>query len=417
MITGLGSLAEIGGAFRDADETFKQTRRAEMEEGATDAVRAAADDARAARRDLLLSTYRGEVLARFNHAVSTNDPFIERLVLFWSDHFTVEADSMPAVRVLVGNFEREAIRPNVLGYFSDMLAAATTHPAMLIYLDNWRSIGPNSRIGRRRRIPAVNENLARELLELHTLGVAGGYTQQDVIALAETLTGWTGGVARGSGNAAFDDRRHEFGPRTILGKTYMSRGQEQLLEVLPDLAIHPATARHIATKMARYFVSDNAPEALIEELTDTFLVTGGDLREMALVLVESEHAWTGETSKTVPPYDFMVETIRATRAQIQDPRHVLNATRALAQQVWSPPSPAGWPTEDDAFLGGDSLLERIDFSRTVAQRFARVGRTQDLAKSLFGDALDPFVAEAIDRAEDQQQALVLLLMSPVFHRR
>ena len=417
MISGLGTLSELGGAYRDADDAFKRTRKAEAQKDASADVREEADMARQTRRELILSSYRGEAQARFEHGVGTDDPFIERLVLFWSDHFTVEADSSPVVRVLAGNFEREAIRPHVLGYFSDMLAAATTHPAMLVYLDNWRSVGPNSKIGRRRRTPSVNENLARELLELHTLGVTGGYTQQDVIALAETLTGWTGGVARGSGNVMFDDRRHEYGPRTILGKTYTSRGQQQLEEVLPDLASHPSTARHIATKMAQHFVSDSAPQALIDELTDAFLVTGGDLREMALVLVESEHAWAGNASKTVPPYDYMVGAVRATGARIEDPRRVLTAASALAQQIWSPPSPAGWPSDDNAFLGGDSLLERIDFARELARRYARVNRTQDLAQSLFGDALDPFVAEAVDRAEDQQQALVLLLMSPVFHRR
>ncbi len=413
----LGSTAQIGGTYRDMDETFKVTRKAEAAKGATDADRAEADRARSTRRDFIQASYLGEVEARFDHAVATNDPFIERLVLFWSDHFTIEIASSPVVRVLAGNFEREAIRPYVLGYFSDMLAAATTHPAMLIYLDNWRSVGPNSRIGRRRGTASVNENLARELLELHTLGVNGGYTQEDVIALAETLTGWTGGVSRGAGNSLFDMRRHETGPRTILGKTYQSRGQLQLQEVLPDLATHASTARHIATKMAKYFVSDNAPEALIEELTDTFMVTGGDLREMALVLVESDHGWAGEPSKTVPPYDFMVGAVRATNAEIDDPRRIVNAARALAQLVWGPPSPAGWPSEDDAFLGGDALLERIDFARELARRDAKIGRAQDLAKALMGDALDPFVAEAVDRAEDQQQALVLLLMSPVFHRR
>jgi len=395
---------------------LRETRRKAKAAGATEADQEANRAAIAARRDFARGVSDREVAARFTHGVRTDDPFVERLVLFWSDHFTVERDRLP-VRMLLGNFERDAIRPHVLGYFEDMLAAAVTHPAMLLYLDNTRSVGPNSAVGRRRGTTSVNENLAREVLELHTLGAGGGYTQDDVIALAETLTGWLGGFERQGNGAIFNERIHEFGPRTILGKTYEVEGPAQLEAVLPDLARHPSTARNVATKFAGHFVADGAPEALVDELTDAFLVTGGDLRELAMVLVESDHAWAGEPAKTVPPYDFMVAAIRATNSEIPPRPFISRSARDLAQHIWNPPSPAGWPDDDRAFLGGDALLERIDFCRQIARRFARVDRVQDLARDLFGDALDPFVAEAVDRAEDQQQALVLLLMSPAFHRR
>ncbi|MEO1103708.1 MAG: DUF1800 family protein, partial [Pseudomonadota bacterium] len=217
--------------------------------------------------------------------------------------------------------------------------------------------------------------------------------------------------------AIFQPRFHEFGPRTILGKTYKVEGAEQLEAVLPDLAAHPSTARNIAEKFARHFVSDKVSEALVAELTDAFLETGGDLRELALTLLESDHAWGGEPSKTVPPYEFMVASMRATQSRIPPPNFLLRTTGSLAQGLWNPPSPAGWPSADTAFLGGDSLLERVDYARQLAARFVNVDSVPRLAEDLFGEALDPFVMEAIERAEDKNQALVLLLMSPAFHRR
>lgn len=409
---------ELGAQFAVLDEAFRNGRRAEKNGDATDAVREMAEESRVARRQWIRGIQFDELNARFEHGVATNNPFVERLVLFWSNHFAIETGKNAVTNFLAGNYEREAIRPNVLGYFSDMLAATTTHSTMLNYLDNNRSVGANSRIGmRRRRKQAVTENLAREVLELHTMGATGGYTQDDVIALSNTLSGWTGGIGRNTGGDSFDERRHEYGPRTILGKTYTSEGPDQLFEVLPDLAAHPSTARHIATKMAQHFVADGAPASLVDELQQTFLETGGDLREMALVLVENELSWEGEPVKTVPPYDFMVAAMRATNGRFRRPRDVFDVARDLAQATWAPPSPAGWPSDDDAFLGGDAMLERVDFARTVAQRYAQVDSVPKLSVDLFGDALDPFVKEAVDRAEDQDQALVLLLMSPVFHRR
>ncbi|MEM9222489.1 MAG: DUF1800 domain-containing protein [Pseudomonadota bacterium] len=413
----LWSITELRRWYTQFRKDLVKTRRFDRNPDASDEMRAVAREVRLRRRGFTREVVSGEMGARFKKSVETDHPFIERLVLFWADHFAVKRNQGQGTRIVMGNFEREVIRRHVLGYFEDMLFASTTHPAMLIYLDNASSVGPNSRLGKRRGTTSVNENLAREVLELHTLGVGGGYTQADVIALAETLSGWVGGFDKDGLGLIFDEDVHEYGPRTILGQTYETEGAVQLEEVLPDLAKHPSTARYIATKLARHFIADDAPQALIEELTDTFLSTGGDLREMAMTLIESDLAWEGEPKKTVPPYDFIVSSLRATDAGVPDSRFLSRSASNLAQAVWMPPSPAGWPDGDNAFLGGDSMLERVDYARILADRHVRIDSVQDLARDLFGEALDPFVAEAIDRAEDQRQALVLLLMSPAFHRR
>ncbi|WP_157961648.1 DUF1800 domain-containing protein [Acuticoccus kandeliae] len=395
----------------------QEASRALRTDDATPEEMAAREDAVRNRGATVQEGRRAEVLARIEHGIATDDPFVERLVLFWSNHFSIEWKKQLPVRLLAGAFEREAIRPHVLGHFPDMLAAATTHPAMLIYLDNHRSIGPNSRAGQRRGNTAINENLARELLELHTLGVDGGYTQTDVIALAHTLTGWNGGFLARREVPVFERRWHEPGPRTILGKTYDTAPDEELIAVLDDLAAHPATARHVARKFARHFVGDDAPDTLIAALEDSFRVTGGDLRELARTLVRSDVAWDTPPVKTVLPYDFMVASGRALGVKALPAPFVLRAANALSQEVWGAPSPAGWPDDDRAFLGGDSMLERMDFVLEVARRHAMIRDVPELAVALFGDDLDPFVAEAVTRAEDPSQAIVLLLMSPAFQRR
>ncbi len=395
-------------AFREA--------RVALRDGATEEENAAEAAAQDGNRELRRSVVEAELDSRFDHAVKTDAAFLERLVMFWSNHFTVEAGGSYQTRITVGNFEREAIRPHVLGRFEDMVAAATTHPAMLVYLDTVRSVGPNSPRGRRSDVTSANENLARELMELHTLGAGGGYTQDDVVELAKAMTGWFGGFHPSGNGLIYEKRVHEPGFRTVLGKTYPANGQRQLLEILPDLARHPSTAKHIAGKFARHFVADGVPDSLVDHLAATFTETGGDLRAMTLALIESDVAWDGDPMKTVPPYDFMVSVSRATGADVPF-NFVRRSARDLAQEVWSPPSPAGWPDEDTAFLGGDALLERVDYAQQVARRFSKAGRADILATELFGDALDPFIKEAVDRAEDQEQGLVLLLMSPPFHRR
>ncbi|MEM8855710.1 MAG: DUF1800 domain-containing protein [Pseudomonadota bacterium] len=406
-------------AFRNAQLPFREAVRTLRD--ATDDNREMLEAARQAlaqdRRDMRRGIQEAEIGGRFRHGATTDNPFVERLVLFWSNHFTVNFRMGIVLAVTTGLFEREAIRANVLGYFEDMLSTAVLHPAMLNYLDNQRSIGPNSRAGRRRGNVKVNENLAREVLELHTLGVNGGYTQDDVVELALALTGWRGGFSARERSPAFARRWHEPGYRTVLGKTYPAGGADQVRPILADLAKHPATAKHLAGKLARHFVGDTASQALIADLETAYRDTGGDLREMAIVLAEHEDAWTPPPAKTVPPYDFMVATARATGVNDVPVQFIRQASRAMAHEIWSAPSPAGWPDADNAFLGGDSLLERVDFARAFSRRYATTRDVKGLADSLYGDLLDPFLEEAIVRAEDHYQGLVLLLMSPTFHRR
>ena len=207
-------------------------------------------------------------------------------------------------------FEREAIRPNVLGKFSDMLLAVVAHPAMLNYLNNMTSFGPNSRMGKRRN-RGLNENLAREILELHTLGVNGGYTQKDVIALAKIITGWTITPAKmGGGGFQYIDVIHEPGTHILLGKSYPQNGQQQGIDALRDLAHHPSTARFIATKLARHFIADNPPDSTIKHLEKVFKKTDGDLKAMAETLIELPEIEKYPLSKIKTPYELIISTMR-----------------------------------------------------------------------------------------------------------
>lgn len=379
--------------------------------------------------------FREETRARLERAVRTDRPFLERLVYFWSNHFCVSAIKGPIVRVMAGAFERETIRPHVLGRFADMLKAVEQHPAMLVYLDNAQSIGPNSLAGRNRG-KGLNENLAREILELHTLGVAGGYTQADVTSFAGILTGWTvadpqlaanaaanprlaarlGGEAIVPGNFIFTPNRHEPGARTVLGKRYEDHGVRTGEQVLADLARHPSTARHIATKLARHFVADKPPPALVDRLEATFRSTDGDLAAVAGALVASPECWTTPPRKVVPPYDFVVSMIRAFDLKPRPPE-VTRIAAAIGQPIWSPPSPKGWPDDDDAWMGPSAVRERLRIAERVAREIDRHLDPRGVAADLFGDTLSDAARLAIERAEAREQGFELLVMSPEFLRR
>lgn len=359
--------------------------------------------------------FRDEVEARYRQAVGTRDPLTERLVMFWSNHFCVSTAERVIVRACAGPYEREVIRPNVLGRFRDLLGASVKHPAMLIYLDNQHSVGPDSRAGKRRG-RGLNENLAREVMELHTLGVDGGYTQEDVTRFANVLTGWTVNNARAPrGVSQFVAAAHQPGAQTILGKTYPDTGGAQLEAVLDDLARHPATARHIAGKLVRYFISDTPPPGVVDAVSETFTDTDGDLSETMKRLVTSDAAWSTPLVKMRSPYELTIAAIRATGTEL--PRAAV-AVRELGQRMWAVPSPAGYPETDDAWLGSDALLERIDwaaaFSRIAAPRDRNVA---ELGTRVLGPALDEDTLRSIERAESNEQALTLLIMSPVFQRR
>lgn len=362
--------------------------------------------------------FQQEAFARFSHAAATDAAFLERLVMFWSNHFCVSANKGP-VRGMAGAYEREAIRPHVLGRFADMLIAVEQHPAMLIYLDNAQSIGPNSRAGLNRG-RGLNENLAREILELHTLGVGGGYTQDDVTSLARILTGWTVGNLANAvsepGKFFFAPARHEPGGRTVLSKRYPDGGLAIGVDVLRDLAVHSATARHIAQKLARHFVSDDPPAELVQHLEATFLETGGDLMSVSRALLESPNAWEAQPAKVVPPYDFLIAVVRGFGLEPQ-PQEMLRLTNQLGQPLWRPPAPAGWPDTDTAWAAPSALRERLRVAEVAARRTNPGADPRAVAEEVLGEGMAAATREAVARAETREQGLELLIMSPEFQRR
>ena len=379
------------------------------------------------RRDV----FQEEATARITRAASSDEPYLERLVMFWSNHFAISALKSGAVRVMAGAFEREAVRPHVLGRFADMLKAVEQHPAMLFYLDNAQSIGPNSQAGRNRN-RGLNENLAREILELHTLGVDGGYTQADVTSFAKIITGWTvtdqrmvsGQQAKAKGRAfeiepgqfAFMPQRHEPGDQTVLGKRYADRGLATGEEVLGDLARHPSTARHIARKLAVHFVGEKPPQGLLDRLAKAFRDTDGNLGAVAKALASAPEAWSAPPRKVVPPYDFTIALMRAFDVR-QRQVEALRIAAAIGQPLWQPQSPKGWPDDDDAWMGPSAIRERLRIAERVAREIDRNADPRIVAADLLGDALSEPTRQAIARAEAREQGFELIVMSPEFLRR
>ena len=361
--------------------------------------------------------YLDEAKARFAAALEPEIGFAERLAWFWSNHFCISADK-GGVRPMAGAFEREAIRPHVLGRFVDMLQAVESHPAMLIYLDNARSIGPNSQAGRNRG-RGLNENLAREILELHTLGVRTVYTQDDVTNFAKIITGWTVIPVRQDpvrgGEFMFNPRMHEPGTQIVVGMSYADAGFDQGRRVLADLARHPETAKHVARKLARHFIADDPALALVERLTKRFLDTEGNLKEVAKALIAAPESWAAARGKLKRPTEWIVASLRATGVKPDDVRPLMQAQNMLGEPLWRPPAPNGFADDEASWL--DGLSQRLD----VANQFARrIAAGADPA-AIFDETLAPIASaetkRTITRAESRPQALALLLMAPEFQRR
>jgi uncharacterized protein (DUF1800 family) len=368
------------------------------------------DPAKNVGRQILL----GEAKARFEAALKAETGFVERLVWFWSNHFCVSADKILS---MAGAYEREAIRPHVLGRFGDMLQAAEGHPAMLFYLDNWNSIGPNSVAGIN-RTRGLNENLAREILELHTLGVRSGYTQTDVTAFANVLTGWTLSATSNpdhGGEFMFIKRMHEPGAQTVLGKSYGEEGIAQGRAVLADLAQHPATATHVAQKLAKHFVADQPPPALVERLAKVFRDTGGDLKSVTVALVKSDEAWDPRRRKLKRPDDWLMSGLRVRGVKEPNVERMVGAHALLGQPLWRPPSPQGFSDEEAAWL--DGLPTRLDIASVAAARFADRIDPHTMVDEVLGPLASAETREQIRRAESKTQAFALLLMSSEFQRR
>jgi uncharacterized protein (DUF1800 family) len=361
--------------------------------------------------------FQDEAKARLAAATGAEIGLVERLVWFWSNHFCVSADKGGGVLQIAGAYEREAIRPHVLGQFSAMLRAVETHPAMLLYLDNARSIGPDSPAGLSGG-KGLNENLAREILELHTLGVRTGYTQADVTHFANVITGWTIVQPRPelprAGEFTFNPRMHEPATEQVLGHSYANEGFEQGRAVLLALARHPATARHVADKLARHFVADDPPPALVDKLAKRFLDTQGNLKEVARTLVTAPESWALPRQKLKRPGEWVVGMLRAAAIDTQDIRPVLQAHNLLGEPLWRPPAPNGFADKEAAWI--DGLTQRLDIANSMARRAGAID-----PKQVFEETLGPLASadtrQTVDRAESRPQALALLFMAPEFQRR
>jgi uncharacterized protein (DUF1800 family) len=381
---------------------------------------AAKPQAEAQPPNVIQKTFRAEALARLQRAVLADCGVTERLVAFWSNHFCISAGKGQLDRIWAGAFEREAIRPHVFGRFADMLMAVEQHPAMLFFLDNQQSLGPDSRAGLNRK-RGLNENLAREIMELHTLGVGGGYTQDDVTSLARIITGWTfvgrQGILGEPGSFVFNANAHEPGPQQLLGKTYPAGGVEQGEAALADIARHSSTAKFIATKLARHFVADDPPPALVARLAETFSKTDGDLKAVSLALVDSNEAWSAPLTKMRNPYDYLVATGRLLAHVPEDPGPYLGGLNVLGQPLWSPAGPNGFPDTAAAWAAPEGMKLRLDIAAQLSSHVGNAVDARDLLEFAFADAASIDTRRTIERAESRQQALALLLMSPEFQRR
>lgn len=366
------------------------------------------------------ASFRAEAMARFALALEVDTGFIERLVWFWSNHFAVSVAKDNQVRATVGALEREAIRPNVLGGFADLLRAVETHPAMLIYLDNQASIGPNSKAGVKQPGRGLNENLAREILELHSLGVAAGYSQGDVTSLARLITGWSIAGADGKlgrpGSFAFSAYSHEPGGQTVLSRAYSEGGAEQGVAALNDIARHPATAKHIAFKLARHFVADQPPPSLVDGLAKVFRDSDGDLSQVALTLLRAPESWEPAAAKLRSPYEFLVAAHRLTGRKPDNLGQLTGPLAAMGQPLWDPPAPIGFSDLVDTLATPQALRGRLDVAAQLASRSGSLDPKSLLDEAL-GDLASPQTREAVLRADSRQQGIALLFMSPEFQRR
>lgn len=362
------------------------------------------------------NTLRSMSVDTLNQAIHSSHSVSWRLLDFFSNHFSVSANGRLMVG-LSGTLEREAIAPNLLGNFADMLLAVEQHPAMLIYLNNEKSFGPNSRIAKKRKI-GLNENLAREIMELHTLGVDGGYSQADVIELAKGITGWSvkNPIKKRSAGFIFRSHGHEPGSRMLLGKKYSQQGITQGQQMLRDLAMHPATAKYVCFKLAHHFVSENPPASLLNKMETTWMKTDGNLKQVMVSLFSTDEAWSQKAQKFKTPREFVISANRAIALKKVKPKALFNSLVSLGQQPFNAGSPAGFSDDESDWLGASALMARIDWSTMVSGYLKRSNAEKVMTVAL-GYSVSQHTYQSVMRAESRQQAMILLLMSPEFQRR
>ncbi|MGL5061932.1 MAG: DUF1800 domain-containing protein, partial [Microcoleus sp.] len=326
-------------------------------------------EARQAARQKARLILQQSVQSRMLRAAESPRQLQEVMVDFWYNHFNVYSDK-GLVRLWMGVYERDAIRPHALGKFRNLLGETARHPAMLYYLDNWQNTDPKSS-GARGRFQGLNENYARELMELHTLGVGGGYSQQDVIALARIFTGW--GFPRDAARSGdykfyFDAKRHDFTDKVFLGKTIKGSGESEGEQALDILANSPATAKHISYKLAQYFVADNPPNSLVDRLSQRFLETKGDIRAVLTTLFNSREFWDEKNygAKFKTPYQYVISAVRSSDKKVENFQQLYGYLQQLGMPLYGCLSPDGYKNTQDAWLNPDAIARRLTFATALA---------------------------------------------------
>ena len=380
---------------------------------------------------------RGELGNRLHLRMRTDTPFAERLIAFWTNHFSISASAGAnhLVHGITGSFEREAMRPHAFGKFEDLAFSALTHPGMVHYLDNERSVGPNSALGSRPG-ETINENLARETLELYILGVNGGYTQADVEQMSLVLSGWSyryvslerklKGVKRRVPNmkpmeqhgfGQFFPAMHEPGSKTIVGTTYKDAGADEFRQVIQTLTKHPSTAQFIASKLARHFIADDPPQSAVDQLAKTFQETNGNLETLSLALINVKEAWEQPLTKIKSPADLVLSAGRALDAAGNDGFGPMQAMSALGQPMLRAPDPRGWPDVDEAWISPAQVMRRVEWiGATSRSKFKNLDPRQ-LIDNALGDMASDRLRESVRGAPSTGEAVALVLLSPEFQRR
>jgi uncharacterized protein (DUF1800 family) len=364
------------------------------------------------------------IQSRLYRSIASRRQLQEVMVDFWFNHFNVYMGKGVMGTIWVPSYEQDAIRPYALGKFRDLLGATTHHPEMLIYLDNWLNTDPNSK-GAKGEFKGLNENYARELMELHTLGVDGGYSQKDVVALAKILTGWgidrTGKKSDGNG-FYFWKNRHDFSDKILLGKTIKGSGAQEVEQALDILARHPSTARHISYKLAQYFVADEPPASLVERLSKSFQATDGDIKSVLTSLFTSpeflDNTYAHNKFKT--PYQYVISAARLTEPEKPNLRRIAGVLIQMGMPVYGCPTPDGYKNTKEAWLNSDSMTRRVTWAIAISRNAFDLSKNHKiestrLAQNL-GNNFSTHTKQVIEASQPKLRSALILASPEMMHR-